>query len=370
MNKGEWGEPYVALRLLGDRKLCIADENGNIKRDEWMDILKITRKETNERTVTYYCSESDAFVDIEINGIPVASIPSERFFQMSECLKNDILQSSGRSFNVSGEVVDFLGQAEIKHMKAKSVEKSDIVLDARDPRTSIIRHDIGFSIKSEFGKDPTLFNTGRASAAKYRISGMLPGLMEKVNSLLDSKGHAAVADRCALLKAAGCKLEFVGYEMASRAKCKAFEENLDQINPRLPYVIERIVWNHFMEGYSEVDIPTVTQRIIDENPCNISRPDDKYTYMMKMFLYSAYCGMTAGTVWDGKNTVKGGYITVKDSGEIVANYAMEAEEFKIFLYTHCYLDFPSTDRGHGDYGAVVYEDGEYYFKFNFQVRIR
>ena len=30
-NKGEWGEPYVALKLIGDGRLYIADEQGNKK---------------------------------------------------------------------------------------------------------------------------------------------------------------------------------------------------------------------------------------------------------------------------------------------------------------------------------------------------
>lgn len=165
-------------------------------------------------------------------------------------------------------------------------------------------------------------------------------------------------------------MRYVGFEYASKAKCCAFQENLDQINPRLPEVIERMMWNHFMEGETETSIAKVTQRIIDENPCGISMPENKYTYMVKMFLYSAYCGMTAGTLWDGKSTVKGGYITVKETGEVVANYALESEAFKNFLFTHCYLDYPSTDQGHGAYGEVYKKNGEYYFKLNFQVRLR
>ena len=371
MNRGEWGESYTALRLLGDKRLHIADENGNANPNEWMDVLKIIRRETNDRVVTYDCVADNVMITININDKPVAQIPSSRFLQIAETLKGDIVNAKGRSFNVSAEVVNFLGQAEIHHMKAKSIEKSDIFLDTRDPRSSIIRENIGFSIKCEFGENPTLFNTGKASAVVYHITkNMTSKLMNEINSMVDCKNHVAVADRCVALREHGCKLEFIGYEYASRARCYAFEENLDQINPRLPKVIERILWNHFMEGDTDVDISVVTQRIINENPCGISRPEDKYPYMMKMFLYSTYCGMTAGTVWNGKSKVKGGYITVKESGEIIANYAVESEAFKNFLYTHCYLDYPSTDQAHGAYGAVYSEDGEYYFKFNFQVRIR
>ena len=370
MNRGEWGEPYAALRLLGYKKLFMADENGDPNFKEWMDVLKIVRQETNDRIVTYHCNEKDNDIVIEINNVPVASIQAARFRYIADLLRADITNATGRSFNVSDEVIDFLQEAEIQHLKAKSVEKSDIFLDTRDPRSSIIRQNIGFSIKCEFGEKPTLFNTAKASAAKYQISGMNDELKDEINSMVDSKGHAAVSDRCRAIRENGCKLKYVGYEMAARAGCEAFRENLDLINPNLPAVIQRILWNHFMEKQTEIDIVSVMKRIIEENPCDITLPETKYPYMMKMFLYSAYCGMTASTLWDGKSTVKGGYITIKDTGEVVANYALESEAFKNFLYTHCYLDFPSTDPGHGAYGEVYRENDEYYFKLNFQIRIK
>lgn len=370
MNRGEWGEPYAALRLLGYKKLYIADENGNPNPAEWMDVLKIVRQETSDRTVTYRCNDADMDVDIEINGMHVGSIQAIRFRDIAEILKSDITKASGRSFNASKEVVEFLQEAEIKHLKAKSVEKSDIFLDTRDPRSSIIRENIGFSIKCEFGENPTLFNTAKASAAKYKVIGMSDELAKQINSMMDRKGHAAVSDRCRAIRDNGCDLEYVGYETALRAHCEAFKENLDLINPNLPTVIQKILWNHFMEKQTEIDVVSVMDRIIDENPCGLSLPETKYPYMMKMFLYSAYCGMTASTIWDGKSTVKGGYITIKNTGEVVANYALESEAFKNFLYTHCYLDFPSTDQGHGAYGEVYKENGDYFFKLNFQIRIK
>ena len=179
-----------------------------------------------------------------------------------------------------------------------------------------------------------------------------------------------MADRCNAIRENGSTLDFIGFEVASRAGCEAFRENLELINSNLPNVIDTLLRNHFMERQQETDIVSVMKRVIDENPCGLTRPEVKYPYMMKMFLYSAYCGMTASTLWDGKSTVKGGYITIKDTGEVVANYALESEAFKNFLYTHCYLDFPSTDQKHGAYVEVYEENGEYFFKLNFQVRIK
>ena len=183
MNRGEWGETYAALRLLGYKKLFMANENGDPNPNEWMDVLKIVRQETNDRIVTYHCNDADDNIEIEINNAPVASVQATRFRYMADLLRADITNATGRSFNVSDEVVNFLQEAEIRHMKAKSVEKSDIFLDTRDPRSSIVRENIGFSIKCEFGENPTLFNTAKASAAKYKISGMSEELMNEINSM-------------------------------------------------------------------------------------------------------------------------------------------------------------------------------------------
>lgn len=78
---------------------------------------------------------------------------------------------------------------------------------------------------------------------------------------------------------------------------------------------------------------------------------------------------TASTLWNGSSKVKGGYITVKKNGDVIANYAMESDAFKNYLYQHCYMDYPSTNAGHGDYGKVYVKDRQYFFNLNFQVRI-
>jgi hypothetical protein len=91
---------------------------------------------------------------------------------------------------------------------------------------------------------------------------------------------------------------------------------------------------------------------------------------MKSFIYAAYCGMTASTLWDGKSQVNGGFIKVKANGEVLAHYALESDAFKSYLYNNCYFEWPSTKKEHGFYGNVYKEDNEYYFRLNFQIRYR
>lgn len=370
LNKGEWGEPYVALKLLGDGRLQMVDENGDVKPDEWMDVVELIRHETADRVVTYGRDAETTMINVEINGEPVASLPAKDFLDAANKLSQDIRNGRGASFEVSEEVNDFFLLAQMLSLKAKSVDKSDIFLTTLDPRSAVTRNRIGFSIKSKFGQNPTLFNTAPASGVRYRLDGCTKMDMEAINEIVDDKGHVAVGGRCSEILNRNLKPVYVGYALAKRAGCEAFRENLDVIDPRLPLVIERMLWNHFFEGDSAINIPDVVNRIIRENPCGVTRPEVKYPYMIKSFMYAAYCGMTASTLWDGSGQVNGGFITVGEDGSVLAHYALESEEFKAYLYNNCYLEFPATSKGHGDYAKIYEEACKFYFHLNFQVRYR
>lgn len=370
LNKGEWGEPYVALRLLGDGRLQMADGGGAVKLGEWMDVVELVRHEAIDRVVAYRRDAGAAEVGISVNGEFVESLPAREFSQAADRLLSDIRNGRGASFEVSDEANDFFRRIQMLALKAKSVDKSDILLTTLDPRSAVVRNRIGFSIKSKFGQNPTLFNTAPASGVRYRLDGCTEADMETVNAIVDDKGHAAVGSRCSEILGRGIEPVYNGYAFAKRARCEAFKENLDVIDPRLPLVIERMLWNHFFEGDAAVNIPDVVDRIIRENPCTVTRPEIKYPHMVKSFVYAAYCGMTASTLWDGSGRVNGGFITVDENGGVLAHYALESEEFKAYLYRNCYLEFPATSKGHGDYAKIYKENGEYFFHLNFQIRYR
>lgn len=219
-------------------------------------------------------------------------------------------------------------------------------------------------------KEQILFNATQGSAVVYKLDNMNDELMKDVNTLIDREGHVDVMKRCDKLLNSGCEMTFVGYPIVENAGCRVFEENLDLISPRIGKIIEQILWNHFIDKDSRQDIKDVMQAIIEKNPCGLSRPEVKYPYIMKSFLYAAYCGMTASTVWDGTNQVNGGFIKVSADGEVLVHYALESDAFKSYLYEHCFLDFPSTSEGHGNYAKVYKENGEYFFRLNFQIKYR
>ena len=366
-NKGEWSEPYVVLSILGEGRLALADENGNCMQGQWLNVIEVIRHEAANRIVKYKYDEGDTTIVIMLDGECVATLHASEFFEKAKLLKEEILRGKS-TFEASGDLKSFFEDIYMTQVKAKSVNKSDIFISTEHPGTNIIREEIGFSIKSKFGKDPTLYNTGSNSAAIYKISNMNDSFMEEINSTFDEKGHVAVNERCRLLIENGCEFKFVGFPVAAREGCKAFEENLEMLNPRLPYVIDFVLRKHFLTECSARSIEDMMKIVIEENPCHITRPEEKYPYMIKAFLYASYCGLTAGTLWDGRSNVNGGFIAVNASGEVLANLAMESEAFKNYLYTHCYFEWPATSEGHGNYAKVYKEDGEYFFRLNFQIR--
>lgn len=369
-NRGEWGEPYAAIRILGEGRLYVADSDGKRNLEEWMDIIDLIRRETAERTVKYEFKKDELMISIAVNEKSVLDVAASEFIAFADRLAAEIRLGKGSTFNVSSNITDFLKRIEMLHIKAKSIDKSDVFLTIHDPRASVTRKSIGFSIKSEFGHNPTLFNTAKASAAVYKVSGMNDELMAEINSMVDVKGHAAVSERCDFIAKSNCKLKFIGFPVAARTGIAAFEENLDLLDPRLPKIIDYMLWNHFFEHETRTDLENITKNIVVKNPCEISRPEIKYEYIIKSFLYAAYCGMTASTLWNGDSRVNGGFIKVSADGDVVAYYALESDAFKSYLFKHCYLEFPSTDEKHGNYAKVYKENGEYYFRLNFQIRYK
>lgn len=100
------------------------------------------------------------------------------------------------------------------------------------------------------------------------------------------------------------------------------------------------------------DISSGIKKFILENPYGITRTEVKYPYMMKSFFYADYCSMAMSILWNGKSRVSGGFISIEESGEILAYYALKLENFKSCLYNNCYFEFLVTSPGHEDYGKV------------------
>lgn len=104
-------------------------------------------------------------------------------------------------------------------------------------------------------------------------------------------------------------------------------ENLELLNERLPFVVEKL-FDYVCEcKNSRMLLTEAVQRIVRENPCHLTRPEVKYPYMIKELLYASYCGMGDRELWDGRYNVKYDLLGVGNS--------LTPDELKEALYEQC-----------------------------------
>lgn len=92
LNKGEWAEFYVMLKLLGEGKLYTADKTLKKKLDSYLDILKIIRQEYDTQVLEYIVNENSECVTVKPQNTDtvLASIPMCEFIKQANDLFNGI----------------------------------------------------------------------------------------------------------------------------------------------------------------------------------------------------------------------------------------------------------------------------------------
>ena len=79
--------------------------------------------------------------------------------------------------------------------------------------------------------------------------------------------------------------------------------------------------------------------------------------------------MKPATPWDGLDNATGGYIIVKEDGEVLCYHVYNRNDFEDYLFKNTKLDTPSTTRnGFSEIYKGV--DGKYYVKLNLQIRFK
>ncbi len=91
-----------------------------------------------------------------------------------------------------------------------------------------------------------------------------------------------------------------------------------------------------------------------------------YEYKVKQFLLAFALGMTAAKPWQGKFNANGGYIVVKEDGDVVCYHFFDRNDLEDYLFYNTKFDTPSTSRHH--FGSIYEENGELFLKLNLQVR--
>ena len=168
--------------------------------------------------------------------------------------------------------------------------------------------------------------------------------MDRINSVLESKG----------------KFHFVKTEK------QIFSNNLILIDSKLPEILSQVVYEFYSSKNSSVS--ALVENTNSKNPLNfdISNEHKFYEYKIKRFLTDVALGMMPSKVWTGQYDATGGYLIVKESGDILCYHIYNRNEFENYLFNNTKLDTASSSRH--DFGTVYKENGELYFKLNLQIR--
>lgn len=371
-NRGEWAELYVLFKLLSEGKIYSADENLNRNANSYLEIIKIIREEVRNVISEYRTGTS---VEVYISGTHVVSIPSTEFLTNAELLLNTINNAAGRSFDVTPETEAFMNRAHISQVKARSVNsygdlggKNDIVMEIRDHSTALISI-AGFSIKAK-GKSPaTLFNTAPASAFVYKLTNIDDTDMDNINSLFTAAGGKDKNARIRYILNHNIGMEFAGNKIPEGRDHSVFADNLDMIRGDMQEIMNHVILTHYTYDGNSSKLSDICRILVNQNPMNKRNAEAFYTKAVKDFLYASFAGMTAGSSWDGREVVNGGYIVAKENGDVLVFHTRDGESFKTFLFNSTKIDRPDASERKGYPYADVYKVGnEYYFDLNFQIR--
>lgn len=351
-NVGEWSELYTLFKLLADGKLYAADADTNKIPDIYYDVLKVIRAQKSD--ILEYCRESEVKVVNAKSGEVICSVPIDIFVEQTDILLSGLKEKKEAkgAFELP-EVWSFAESIKCKTLKAKSQDKADIVLMVHDIMCG--RDDtFGFSIKSQLGSPSTLFNASGATNFIFKLNGHT--MTEEEKSVFH--GYKFFKDKFDYLKSLGGSIEFINTEN------EILNFNLKMVMPEMPNVFAEMMRVYF-EGKSS-SIAYLTDIVAESDVVNTLDNKVFLRHKVKELLTNIALGMVPNTMWTGDYEATGGYIIVKDDGDVVCYHIYNHNAFKNYLYYNTRFDTPSKSR-HG-FGTIYEQEDEQYLKLNVQIR--
>lgn len=351
-NKGEWSELYTFFKLLADGRLYCGDGKLNRYDEKFYPILEIFRDDASNRN-TYKVQASNNNIIIIGESINI-EIPQERFAKEATTLLDRIKNMDGSTdFSY---LEPFMKLIDSHTVKAKSSDKADIRIVIHNLNTGS-KPELGYSIKSKLGAESTLINSNKdGTNFIYRINGISQEQVAKFNSLDKFKKKFDY-------------LESIGATVIYHRTANSILHNNLTL---LDLGIERIIADSLIEYYSGKGrtLAEITESISTADPLNITCGTDQpmYAYKVKQFLLAFALGVTCTRPWYGNFHANGGYIVVKEDGNIICYHFFDRNDLEDYLFFNTRFETPSTSRHL--FGDIYQENEEFFLKLNLQVRFK
>ncbi len=352
-NKGEWSEVYTLFKLLSETELHLDNHEVEKIKGIVFPIIKILRTETNGH---FEYTIHDELILISGNN-ETLRIPIQTFKEKANLLLDKIKKSKERTFSIP-EIEEFMSNINCVSLKASSSAKTDITIVIHDQRTNQ-QPSLGFSIKSQLGNPSTLLNAGRTTNFIYKINNinLSDNEIEEINSI---STKSKIIDRIKAIQEKGGRFNFLKLEN------QIFSNNLILIDSLLPQILAQVVLNFYSK--KSFRLTDLVDEISNSNPLNYDYENEHkfYEYKMKRFLTDVALGMMPSKVWTGQYDATGGYLIVKEDGDILCYHIYNKNEFENYLLNNTKLETASS--GRHNFGIIYKEGNNFYFKLNLQIR--
>lgn len=348
-NKGEWSEVYAFFKLLADGRLYCGDGHLNRYDEKYYPILEIFRNDAPDRNA-YEVHSAKKSILVAGNTIHI-EIPQERFRIEAANLLESIKKIEGGEYE---DTLNFMREIDCGSVKAKSTDKADIRIVIHNLATGS-KPELGYSIKSKLGGDSTLINSNKDSSNfVFEIQGINDAQMSHINSLDKFK------QKFEYIRKVGGTWSF------SNVSGEILKNNLTMLDLGMAHIIAACMEKYYTGQGSEVAV--VCQKVAEDDPLHIncSKNQPMYAYKIKQFLLAFALGMTVSSPWDGTFNANGGYIVVKEDGDVICYHFFDRNDLEDYLFNNTKFDTPSTTRH--EFGEVYKVKDSYFIKLNLQIR--
>ncbi len=361
-NKGEWSEVYAHFKILEEGFLYPADKNMQRLEANKIPVISVLRHDAPDKEkpkeVIYSVCQNEKLIRIVVGDVALLDIEQTEFGEQARALFQSLVDNEDKTDTKYAATRSFMERAQMFRLKAPSTDKSDICLVIHDLHSGRQWRQ-GYSVKSYIGAKPTLMNASKSTNFRYRLDGWFDPC--RIDEFNETK---SMERKMEMLWEEECDLQFLCTENPK------FGNNLMYVDSALPQMLAIGLPAMYGKQTRDRSLRALAEYLAEKNPCGFPEAEkvEFYVHKFKQLLIAFALGMTPSKSWKGRYDANGGYIVVREDGEVVCYHFYERNELEDYLFENTVIDTPS--QGKHKFGQIYAIDGEFYLDLNFQIRFK
>jgi type II restriction enzyme len=329
--------------------------------------LHDTLRDAIESALMQEAIEDDQVIVTSNAGVELARTSRASVRAIAGALFLQIKEAEGASFICAAADEAFM-LLSLEGTKAGSGAKADLLIEVASPVFDGEVLSLGFSVKSELGGLPTLLNAG-ATQFEYRIEGCSADDALAVQEAAPRNKGKDYPGPMRLMPALAVSNARVVFESVVDP---VFEQNLKMIDTSFPRILADTLMHAYLGGELALKDAVRSPALLDELSNVLSLPlplvERIVKHKIKELLRQSALGMNPGRQWEGQVEAHGGWIIVKENGDVVCFHLINDDDFRDYLLSRTKFDTPSMSRHEAGYVYRQGDSSEAKIKLSLQIR--